>query len=586
LENDQPILSGRHPLHLYHGSLGVGTFRDHWTTTCYDPAFQAGYPKTPVFDDGSRPAELFLSFATQPYSPSAYKKGLFWLCCIAPLLVALAGWCFGLTPSGVALSGVAAVIVWWSPPLRTLLDAGYLDHLLTGLMALVFLGSLVRYAEFPGLHSWFLLTFSVSLGWFAHPILWFGLVPLGAIYYLIVAPKHGLAWHLALFGVIFAGLAPNLWWLSDWLQFWWIRKPRIDEIAQLPHWSTIVGQAQEYGDLLGPGYVGWTLLILGLLGLLNFLRRGLSLAALLLGVVILLTIIVVRLGDTWTALQMISAARIAPFALAVLIIPAAGMIGDWWDSCPAGKIALTISASVPFLLGWFPSYTMPKHDFLHLNTSSLTIGFSITQRDWMHQLREQTNPSARILIEEVAPDSTTWNWTALLPVLTDRTYLGGLDVGNCVDHTFCGLKSRTLNDRPFGEWMGTERIEFLNRYNVGWVWCRSATATDWWATEPRATIIHRCPKEGVLFKIDRSPNFILAGQAQLERADRRKIVLTDAIPNDQGELVLSLHYQPGMRVSPTIIKIESDKDLFDPIPFVKLKLPGPVSRIVLSWHNP
>src|SRR5262249_48504647 len=57
--DDRPVLSGRHPLHQYHGSLGASAFRTSRSTTCYDPAFQAGYPKTPVFDGGSRPAELF-----------------------------------------------------------------------------------------------------------------------------------------------------------------------------------------------------------------------------------------------------------------------------------------------------------------------------------------------------------------------------------------------------------------------------------------------------------------------------------------------------------------------------------------------
>src|SRR5437868_3135713 len=60
LADDQPIVSGRHPLHLYHGYLGARSILEQGTPCCYDPAFQAGYPKTPVFDSGSRPAELFL----------------------------------------------------------------------------------------------------------------------------------------------------------------------------------------------------------------------------------------------------------------------------------------------------------------------------------------------------------------------------------------------------------------------------------------------------------------------------------------------------------------------------------------------
>src|SRR5216684_7748789 len=58
--DSRPIMDGRHPLHLYHGQIGAKSWRSGNFGSCPDPAFQAGYPKTPVFDSASRPAELFL----------------------------------------------------------------------------------------------------------------------------------------------------------------------------------------------------------------------------------------------------------------------------------------------------------------------------------------------------------------------------------------------------------------------------------------------------------------------------------------------------------------------------------------------
>src|SRR6516225_1374198 len=84
LLNDRPIVSGRHPLHLYHGYLGARSLAERGTLSCYDPAFQAGYPKTPVFDSGSRPAEMFLSLAGGAYRPAAYKLGLALCCLLVP----------------------------------------------------------------------------------------------------------------------------------------------------------------------------------------------------------------------------------------------------------------------------------------------------------------------------------------------------------------------------------------------------------------------------------------------------------------------------------------------------------------------
>ena len=85
--DDRPILSGRHPLHLYHGTLGASAFTAGGVTTCYDPQFQAGYPKTPVFDGGSRPAELFLFLGGGKYRPAAYKLGLFAFLLAVPCLL-------------------------------------------------------------------------------------------------------------------------------------------------------------------------------------------------------------------------------------------------------------------------------------------------------------------------------------------------------------------------------------------------------------------------------------------------------------------------------------------------------------------
>src|SRR4051794_23499474 len=89
----EPVLSGRHPLHLYHGLLGARTLLERGTLSCYDPAFHARYPKTPVFDGGSRPAELALALAGGAYCPASYKVALalFFLCVPAVLFAAARG---------------------------------------------------------------------------------------------------------------------------------------------------------------------------------------------------------------------------------------------------------------------------------------------------------------------------------------------------------------------------------------------------------------------------------------------------------------------------------------------------------------
>src|SRR5207249_4572490 len=104
--DDRPILSGKHPQHLYLGALGAEALYRQSRTCVYDPGFQAGYPKTPIFD-GCRLAEVFLFAGGGTYQPAAYKVGVVGVCLLVPLLLLLACGATGL----VGLSTLLATAV-------------------------------------------------------------------------------------------------------------------------------------------------------------------------------------------------------------------------------------------------------------------------------------------------------------------------------------------------------------------------------------------------------------------------------------------------------------------------------------------
>lgn len=589
LTDSRPIVSGRHPLHLYHGALGAATFHDRYSTSCYDPAFQAGYPKTPVFDGGARPAELFQFFAANPDNPAAYKLGVFLVCLLVPVTFAVAGRGLGLSPAGACLAAVGGCLVWWSPSVRTLLDDGHLDLLLAGLAGLTCVSGLARYASDPGPLAWAVLAGGAVVGWFAHPVAWLGLLPIVAAFYLAMAPRHGLGWHLGLIGTGIAGVTPNLWWLWDWCRFWWLRHPSVDDLAPLPSWDVLLGNAGDYADLPGPGVLGWVAVILGMMGLLGMLRAGLRTQAGLVAVAAAVAVVAARLGATWPTMQAFGAERATGFAPTILVIPAAWLLGRWWEQVEAGAVAVWVALAVPLAFGWV-GFTAPAAALLELNLHPLMLGLTRDQEQLIAALKQHTTSEARILIEDSDPTRAGWNWTALLPVLTDRVYLGGLDPDAGMEHSFCGMRAGKLNGRPLTEWHATDREVFCRRYNVGWVVCRTAETADWWARDPATRELGRFHDGGdviVLYEVTRVRSFVLAGSATVERADRRKLVLTDVVPNEAGEVVLSYHHQPGLRAAPSNVGVEGDKDLFDPIPMVKLvRLSGPVSRVTLTWENP
>ena len=59
--------------------------------------------------------------------------------------------------------------------------------------AVVFVGWLPRYNWDFGITSWCVLAGTAVVGWYAHPVVWLGLAPVVAVYYLALAPRHGPA---------------------------------------------------------------------------------------------------------------------------------------------------------------------------------------------------------------------------------------------------------------------------------------------------------------------------------------------------------------------------------------------------------
>ncbi len=101
---------------------------------------------------------------------------------------------------------------------------------------------------------------------------------------------------------------------------------------------------------------------------------------------------------------------------------------------------------------------------------------------------------------------------------------------------------------------------------------------------------------GCLFRLRRAPSFALIGSARWLGADAQRIILGDVVPyhgdsnKRRGQILLSLHYQEGMRVAPSRVHIESyhietTKLSFDSPPFVRLWVDEPVTRVTITWDK-
>ncbi|MDY3559695.1 hypothetical protein R5W23_000709 [Gemmata sp. JC673] len=599
--DDRPIVSGRHPLHLYHGTLGAAAFRDHRNATCYDPAFQAGYPKTPVFDGGSRPAELFALAGGPGYRPAAYKTGVLVFLMLIPGAFIAAARGAGLPAGPAVLTGCFGVLLAWCPAVRAMLEDGQLDLLGAGLAAAVFVPWLGRYARYPGPEPCLVLAGLALAGWYAHPLVWVGLLPVMLVFYLVFAPHHGPGWHLGLAGVVSFGVVPNAWWLIDWKNYWWLQQPSSSDHIPLPPWEAVLGAPADYAALCAglPGGAVVPLVALG--GLVLLWAGGHRAAAWLSLLTAVLAVCAARLAATWPRVPPEVPTRVAPFALALLTPAAAFGVWEVMRRARAGGAGVALCAAALFLVGWADGPGAPLANLAGVRTQPFLLGLTPEQQRLVDALREHTTPAARILWEE-AGERSGGNWSVLLPLYTGRAFLGGLDTDSEIDHGYCGLRNQCLSGRPLAEWTDKELSEFCRWYNVGWVVCRTPGTAERWARcaevnergekRPLARAVARFTENGqpvVLLALDRPLTFVLDGRAVLESADAKRIVLTNVEPNALGYVDLSFHHFEGLHPHPSylppLLKC-SNPVTRDPVDHIRIWMPGPVPRIVLVWEHP
>jgi hypothetical protein len=591
LRGDEPILSGRHPLHLYHGRLGAQALGSLGRLSCFDPNFQAGYPKTPVFDSGSRPAEMFLFLAGDTHSPAAYKLGLAGCWLLVPVLLLLAARLSGLNPAGACLATLLGLAVWWGAPARAALEAGHLDLLLAAPAALAQIALLIYFDRAPCVVSWLGLLVTGYLGWFADPVFFALLLPLNLVFYLSVGARHGVVWHLALLGGLAGAVASNAFWLNDWVSYWWIQLPLRLEPRLLSHrtfrtlWdSSLWG---EHADrtlalfLLGAAVVGvWRF---------NQCRQRSAARLLGLGAVGFLLLAVG--GALYDPLGSLETPLLLVPALLFAVLPAVHALAEVFRL--ASRWAGTRWRAAVLLGGAAVLATAAAHrDVLALagrcaGATPLVIGLSPERAAIVEALREQTTAEGRILWEDRTGPGTAPRWTALLPVWTGRAFISGLDPDLCIEHAYASFADGVLVGRPVKDWSDVELDDFCRRYNVGWVVCWSPAAAQrfraWGAAEAVATL--QDEGTGCLFRLNRPLSFALKGRAAWRSADCHRITLADVVP-ENGVVVLSLHYQSGLQAAPGRVQIERELDPYDPIPFVRLRLPEPAARLTLTWEGP
>jgi hypothetical protein len=588
LLDDRPVISGAHPQHLYLGYLGAQSLAGSGTICVYDTAFQIGYLKTPIFN-GSRIAEIVLFLGGGTYNPAAYKVGLLVICLLVPILLLFACFGCGLSSPASLLATAMGIFLAWGPSGRLAIEAGETDVLLAALAMLAHAAMLIRFHRVPGFPAWLGVWLTAGMVWFCQPLMFPLALPLLLFFYLSVGARHAsFTWHGSLFLAQAAALAVQLPWLVDWVNYWWLRSPLPASTSMLPHRTLqTLWDAPLWGGALDRGLA---LVVLGSalagLVLLHYQQR---LAARLLAMGAIGLLVLAFLGISWEPIgQMGTSALFLP-ALWFAALPAAHA-WTWMFAQLAGHGARGL-LTLACLLGGLGFVAYDRRDELSpfveraLVTEPLQIGLGPVRELVVQKIAEHTGTDARILWEDRPLPRQAPRWSALLPILTGRTYLGGLDPDAFIEHSWISFIDGALEGRPIAAWRDDALQEYCKRYNVGWVVAWSPAVLkrfrEWEGAVPVADLVDDVP--GCLFLVKYARrDYTLKGKAKMVHADWHHITLADVVP-ENGVVVLSMHYQAGMRASPSRVQIEREPGGDDPIGFIRLRVAGPVARVTLTW---
>ncbi len=606
------VLMGHHPLHVYHASIGAGTFASTNKVSAYDPKFHAGYLKTPLFDSAARPLEAFLSLFLWGSSPSLAQsaRAQAWLVgsvvLFTPFLIGLSARWAGMARFSSVVSGLLAVVVMALTAWRESLSLGAVDRLAGAPLVLAHLGLLLHYHRHPSPLALIGLGATTTLCWLFDPLLTLVSLPVQLWIYLRTGMKHGAGWHMGLLVACSLGVLLNISYLIAWQNYWWIRvAPRwenaffpkgiLQSLLRDPSWG------DSWETLIGLWIIG-----LGLLGGLTVRASGRRLQSAVFSIALGGVLTLYGLGQAFMELGRWDTGSLLPAILLVACVPAGGVLASLpirgrmkrldssgTESVPgrrmwAGKIPAILSLGFLGVMCFANPALVPSLTARLMAMPAIRSPLNESEAACVSFFSETDRAKGRILWE-MLPDDEKRNWALLLPEWTGHSLVGGLDSVPRIEHMQSGLFEGRLAGKPLREWTAESFLAYCRTYQIAWVAVRAEASLAWMSGIPGLTrVFQGDPGVGVpaVFALP-SPgeNVALVGSARLVSADAGRLVFADVVPS-RGQVVLSFHYQTGLVASPGRVEVERELDYRDPIPLIRLRMDEPATRLQLRWLPP
>lgn len=574
------------PFHQYQMEVARALCAEHLLLG-YDPYFAAGYQAGVTFNASAKiPALLACAVGSSAAVVPIYKLFSFSAGVIAPALLVLAGAMLGLPRRVLWVALAAALLVWWTGPVRWYHTAGLVSWVASAFLAIPYAVAAVQVALRPSGGRLVVVAAVGALGMLLHP-----LFPLAVL--MIALPLLLLSWHRDTSVLRFLGAAALIC-----AAVLLVNGPWLHASLSAPSYASIAGPHQRSVDpllaareLLGIAETaaGGSRFYLALLAgavaamLLSAgdLRRRLG--ALVAGAAILMTW--ASIGGLSPAVGVLQPNRFSAMAWLVLVVPAAwgwsalldrALVRTGLARAVAAGSALAIAlVGLAFVReAWVEIFTTRPGRYAVPPPE--VKGEGALSQSITDFLQQHTDNSARVYFEtSLGRIHDRGHMAGLYALAANREFIGGpypfTDFANAWDATAFGQALSALSTSALAK--------HLDLYNVKWMLCHSSACRQAMTALPG---VSQVADLGLVTAYERpiQGNYFASGAG---RVLRRCFNLVELETEGTGEMVLKYHWVPGM-VSMPPATIERRDLLPGARPFIVLR--DPPRHLVLTTGDP
>jgi hypothetical protein len=584
--NDKPVITLDHSFHYYQARRANEVFPASGRLHSYDPFFMAGFP-TGLFDIDVKTLEVVC--APFPASQVARAMKLFILLCyLSMVFTVYAGCrCLRLTERESALAVALLLVFWhWGRPLGSHFRyAGMFDFVCVSHLSILVAGLFQRFLEGSRAAWWLILG---PLAYFIHPT---AVVILAAPYAcLLLCDRREITRRKLLLFVLWCliVIVVNSVWIIPLLEY----APAKTETRAFFQTS---GARELAGILFRPGSAPALLLVaLAGVGAYRLARDGRVPTAMMVSVTFVFLLAVSAYGVRVPGLRDIEPGRFL-FSSLVFSVPlsavGARVLVDRWGAWAlrrrfarlAGTSALVVLLFSPLPLSFLSARTGYKH---RLTTTPVP-----EVAELIEALRERTDPSARLMIEDgPAALYGDAHIPGLIPLYTGVGQIGGPYPFTFLHHHFATFQTDRTMGRPLESLTAGDFWSYLEAYNVRWIVAASpeakayvtAVAADT-ANAPGEWKKNGAPLDAVwksrrytLWASPRPASFTTGAARPVTSGFDRIEIDTSA---GREPFVLRFHWDRGLRArAPATISPVHVAD--DPVPFIRVDSRGATSVLI------